>query len=189
MPCLRSNDHPSVTCCLLVDLVWNVCCVDRVITDRSDRCLIHSCFDRWAKHKKKQRMHLWIFGLSLFDSIDSVFFHVRFDRYLQDGVPPWLRWNMLYTLVAKSTTSRLRWSVLVYFFDFLNCIKFDQDWTNLILHLYKGSPFGFLWISRSKKIKQGTLTKCVISSLFNIYQTLYSLAIFKNKQVAKIWSL
>ena len=51
---------------------------------------------------------------------------------------------------------------------------------------YKDRQFEFWWINGVIKIKGGTLIKYLISSLFNLAETLHSLANNKNKQVAKI---
>ena len=59
----------------------------------------------------------------------------------------------------------------------LRLVKLD------ITHFTRVSPLGFLWISRSRKNQRGILTNCLISSLFNIYQTLHILGKLKLKSL------
>ena len=51
--------------------------------------------------------------------------------------------------------------------------------------VYKGPPFEFWWINGIKKIKGGTLVKCLIPSLSEQAQTLHSLAKLTSSQNLK----
>ena len=49
--------------------------------------------------------------------------------------------------------------------------KIRQHWCNIF---YKGPPFDVFWFCNLPKIQRGTLIKCLISMLSNIYETLHS---------------
>ena len=75
--------------------------------------------------------------------------------------------------------------LLAYFVIVLNCTKFEQPLTNLILVTLKGFPMIFFASIFQQKFKGGTFIKWLISSLSEVFQFLHSLAQSKNMQEKK----